>query len=84
MAKNKNSEEQALVSPSPPKPAILEAKKLLCASLASSKCTVFLENYGRKFASQRGDAPTHVHPCSGTCDFVSSEVQMFKKGLWVV
>lgn len=39
-----------------PQPSILEAEKLLCASLALSKCTVFLENYSRKFASQLGDA----------------------------
>lgn len=54
-----------------PQPSILEAEKLLCASLAPSKCTVFLENYSRKFASQLGDAAAaHVHLCSGTCPCV--------------
>lgn len=41
MAKNKNLEEQALVSPSPPKPAILEAKSF-CVQVwlrASVQCS---------------------------------------------
>lgn len=71
--KIKNSEEQVpRLPPDNPQPStqpsILEAEKLLCASLAPSKCTVFLENYSREFASQLGDAAAaHIHLCSGTC-----------------
>lgn len=86
----KNSEEQVPHlppdnPPSPPptsipststQPSTLEAEKLLCASLAPNKCTVFLENYSRKFGSQLGDAAAavvaaHVHLYSGTCPCVT-------------
>lgn len=55
-------------------PSLLEAETLLCASLAPSKCTVFLENYSRKFASLWGDAAlaaaVNVHLHSGICTCV--------------
>lgn len=58
----------------PPNLSLLEAEKLLCASLAPSKCTVFLENYSRKFSSRWRDAAAvaaaNVHLCSGICTCV--------------